>query len=228
MCVLGRGKARKVTVFVSAGDQRDGRPVYELVVERAQARGLAGATVLRGLMGLGADGKVHTAHVTSAHAEVPLQVEIVDSAEMIAAFLPELYVLVDEQLIEQHDVEIIRPAAQPSAGAHMKLEGKARMLRVFIEAVDQWEGEPLHEALVKRLRLLDIAGVTVIRGVMGYGATGRLHRHKMLRHDEPIVLIIVDTPEKIATVMPAIDHMLGGGMAVLSDVDVIFHRPAPA
>src|SRR5207245_9002458 len=113
------------------------------------------------------------------------------------------------------------PAPAPSQEAsHVKLEGKAKMLRVFIEAVDKWEGEPLHEALVKRLRQLDVAGVTVFRGVIGYGATGRVHRHKVLRHDEPIELVVVDTPEKLERALAAIDHMIVGGIVALSDLEV--------
>jgi hypothetical protein len=73
---------------------------------------------------------------------------------------------VQARLVTLEEVDVITP----SRGAHMRLEDKTKMLRIFIEAVDQWEGEPLHEALVKRLRLLDIAGVTVIRGLIGYGS----------------------------------------------------------
>lgn len=228
--MLTRGKAKKLTIFVSASDERNGRLVHEIVLERARACGIAGATVLRGVMGFGAQGKIHTPRFAGAHSQVPLEIEIIDSAEAIDRFLPELYTIVDESMVQVKDVEVLKAArrdgAHAAGEAHMKLEGKAKMLRIFIETVDQWEGEPLHEALVKRLRQLDIAGVTVIRGLMGYGANGRVHRHKVLRHDEPMVLVVVDTPEQIEKIMPAIDHMLGGGMAVLSDVDVAYYRPA--
>jgi PII-like signaling protein len=200
-----RGKARKLTVHLPAGAVHEGRALHELLVERAHACGLAGATLTGGTSGF--------------------DLEIIDSAAAIDRFVPEVSALVDEGLVETAEVEIVAARSARVEG-HVKLEGKAKMLRIFIEAVDQWEGEPLHEALVKRLRQLDIAGVTVIRGLIGYGATGRVHRHKVLRHDEPLVLVAVDTAEKIATVMPAIDHMLGGGLAVLSDVDVVLHRPA--
>ncbi len=102
------------------------------------------------------------------------------------------------------------------------------MLRIFIEAKDAWSGEPLHEAIVKRLRQLDIAGATVIHGAIGYGATGRVHRHKALRHDEPVVIVVVDTAEKLEKVIPHLDEMIGDGMVVMSEVDVIFYRGAPA
>jgi PII-like signaling protein len=200
-----RGPAQKLSIHLHAGAAHEGRALHQLLVERAHARGLAGATLARAGSGW--------------------HLEIVDDAAAIAAFLPEVCALVDEGVVEVSAVEIVK-APRAAEEGHMKLEGKAQMLRIFIEAVDQWEGEPLHEALVKRLRQLDLAGVTVIRGLLGYGATGRVHRHKALRHDEPLVLVVVDTAEKIATVMPAIDHMLGGGMAVLSDVEVVLHRPA--
>jgi PII-like signaling protein len=227
--VLQKGHAKKLSIYVNAGDLRDGRPVHERLVEQARASGLAGATVVRGVMGYGAHGAIEATHIGHMHAHEPLEVEIVDTAEAIDGFLPEVYALVDEGMVEVAEVEVVkvgRHAAMTTGEAHMKLEGKAKMLRIFIEATDQWEGEPLHEALVKRLRQLDIAGVTVFRGLLGYGATGRVHRHKVLRHDEPMVVVVVDAAEKIARIMPAVDRMLGGGMAVLSDVDVVFYRPA--
>jgi PII-like signaling protein len=176
----------------------DARAACVRLVERARACGLTGATATRALAG-----------------DERFVVELVDSAEAIDAFLSELP---PDAAAEISDVEIVK------RGVPRKVEGKAQVLQIFVEAVDQWEGEPLHEALVKRLHLLDVASVTVERGLMGYGASGRIHKHKVLRHDEPIVIAVVDSAEKIAQVMPAIDHMLGGGMAVLFEVDLVPYR----
>jgi PII-like signaling protein len=228
--VPARARLRKLMIYVSADRVHEGRPVHELLVERAAARGLGGAMVVRGLMGYGDSGTVAEAHFGQQHPHIPLELEIFDSVAAIEAFLPEVYALVDNGIVEVGDVEVVKGGRHAevaaSEEANVKLEGKAKMLRIFIEANDQWQGEPLHEALVKRLRQLDVAGLTVLRGVMGYGANGRVHRHTMLHHDEPMILVVVDVAEKIASVMPAIDQMLGGGMAVVSDVDVAFYRAA--
>jgi PII-like signaling protein len=226
--MLTKGKAKKLTVFVTESDTRHGRPVFQILVEMAHKHGLAGATVTRGLMGYGAGGTVHTAHPDLA-SKLPVRVEIVDSAEAIDRILPDVYDLVDEGLVELSDVEVVKyKPRQPQPGTaegHVKLEGKAKMMRVHVGANDQWEGEPLYEALIKRFHLLDLAGATVYRGVAGYGASGRVHRHTLLHHgDDPITVVVVDTVEKLQAAMPAIDEMVGSGMVVLSDVDVVFYR----
>ena len=223
--MLAKGKVKKLTAWVSESATRHGQPVSVLLVELAKKHGLAGATVTRGVMGYGSSGKIHAPHLVSGN--LPLKVEIIDTPEAIERILPDVYEIVEHGLVELSDVEAVKfesHAPLPAPPTHVKLEGKAKMLRIFVEAVDQWQGEPLHEALVKRLRQLDIAGVTVFRGVLGYGANGRVHRHKALRHDEPIELVVVDTAEKLATALPAIDEMIGGGMVVMSDVDVMFYR----
>jgi PII-like signaling protein len=231
--MLTRGKARKLTVFVTESDTRHGRPLFQMLVDLARQRGLAGATVTRGMMGYGASGVVHAAH-PDLLSKLPVRVEIIDSPEAIDGILPDVYDLVDDGLVELADVEVVKvkPRAPVDRGGegHVKLEGKAKMMRIHIGANDQWQGEPLHEALLKRFHLLDLAGATVYRGLAGYGASGRVHRHRLLRSgDDPITIVVVDTAEKLQSAMPAIDEMVGSGMVVLSNVDVVFyrHRAAP-
>jgi PII-like signaling protein len=229
--MLAKGKAKKLTIYVTESDTRHGKPLYRALVELAHRHGLAGATVSRGILGYGASGVVHAVHPDLV-SKLPLRVEIVDSAEAIDRILADVYDMVDEGLVELADVEVVKfKERRPKApeGQHMKLEGKAKMLRIHIGADDKWEGEPLHEALIKRFHLLDLAGATVYRGVAGYGASGRIHHRKMWRSsDEPMTIVIVDTAEKIQNAMPAIDEMVGNGMVVISDVDVVFYRGAPA
>ncbi len=229
--MLQKGKAKKLTVFVSESDTRHGKPLSAWIVDIAHKHGLAGATVTRGIMGYGASGVDHVTHPDLA-SKLPLRIEIVDSAEAIDKILPDIYDVVEEGLIELSDVEVVKVKARPPAAAaagaphaHVKLKGRAKMMRIHIGAADQWEGEPLADALIKRFHLLDLAGVTVYRGLAGYGASGRVHRRKVWRSaDEPITLVVVDTAEKLELAMPAIDEMVGSGIVVLSDVDVVFYR----
>jgi PII-like signaling protein len=238
--MLAKGKARKLTVYINEGDTRHGKPLYVALVELARKHGLAGATVSRAVMGFGAGGRVHTLQSVELATHMPLKVEIVDTAEAIDHLLPDVYDLVDEGLVEMSDVEVVKftaPKQVPGGKelSHMKLEGKAKMLRIHIGAADKWQGEPLAEALLKRFHQLDLAGATVYRGQMGYGASGRVHRRRIWRSaDEPITVVVVDTSEKLEQAMPSIDEMVGSGMVVMSDVDVIFYReqrpgaPGPA
>jgi PII-like signaling protein len=91
----------------------------------------------------------------------------------------------------------------------MKLEGKAKMLRIHFGEDDQWQGRPLHRAIVERCRELDIAGATVYRGIEGYGASTIIRRSHLLRltSDAPILVQIVDTAENIALLIPVLDEM---------------------
>ena len=105
----------------------------------------------------------------------------------------------------------------------MKLEGKAKMLRIIISEDDKWEGEHLYEAIIKRLLMNDIAGATVYKAIAGYGPHKRYHKKKTLTaHGElPILITVMDTEEKISKVIPILDELVGEGIVVLSDVNVI-------
>lgn len=105
----------------------------------------------------------------------------------------------------------------------MKLEGKAKMLRVHFGENDKWHGRPLYEAIVEKCREMDIAGATVFRGIEGYGASTLIHRHHLFRSDAdlPIMVSIVDTEEKLRALFPALDEMVDEGLIAISDVEVI-------
>ncbi len=105
----------------------------------------------------------------------------------------------------------------------MKLEGKAKMLRIYFGEDDQWQGRPLHEAIVERCRKLDIAGATVYRGIQGYGASTRIRRRHLLQFspDAPILVQIIDTDENLQRLIPALDEMVSEGLIAMSDVEVI-------
>jgi len=108
----------------------------------------------------------------------------------------------------------------------MKIPQDGYLLRVFIGEADQWHGKPLYEAIVLKARELHLAGATVLRGPMGFGANSRLHTTKILRlsEDLPIVIEIVDAKEKIELLMPHIDEMVQEGLVTLERVQVIQYR----
>ena len=112
------------------------------------------------------------------------------------------------------------------------LQGKAKLMRIFLGEQDRWRGKRLHEAIVESLRAHDIAGATVYRGIAGYGANSRLHKEKRMRlsSDLPVMVSVVDEEARIRAYLPVLEQMLGDGLVVLSDVDVIkyTHRLQPS
>jgi len=105
----------------------------------------------------------------------------------------------------------------------MKLEGTAKMLRIHFGEDDKWKGRPLHQAIVEKCRELDIAGATVFRGIEGYGASTLIRRSHLLSFssDAPVMVSVIDTAEKIATLLPHLDQMVTEGLIAISDVEVI-------
>jgi len=97
----------------------------------------------------------------------------------------------------------------------------ARLLRIYISESDRYEGAPLHEAIVAKCRELKIAGASVFAGLEGYGETAELHRSHLMHSDCPIVIVIVDRPEKISALVPEIESMLNTALIATSDVEML-------
>lgn len=108
----------------------------------------------------------------------------------------------------------------------MRLAGPAKWLRIYIGERDHWHGKPLYLAIVELFRREGLAGATVYRGLAGYGASGHLHTTRIvqLSIDLPIVIEAIDTPEKIAEVLPKIDEMVSEGLIILADCEVVAYR----
>jgi PII-like signaling protein len=226
--MLQTGPGKKLIAYVSATDKYHGVPIHEALLQWLHDHGVAGATVTRALAGYGAHGTYHVTRPLSLTENLPIRIEVVESAEKIHRILPFVYDIVQEGLIEILDTEIIKythkhEAEERPTKEHVKLEGRAKMLRVYVDEDDKWEDEPLSEAIVKKLRMMDIAGATVYRGIMGYGAQHRVHKSGFLglSHNLPVMISTIDTDEKIRRAISALDEMVDEGLIVLSDVEVI-------
>jgi PII-like signaling protein len=105
----------------------------------------------------------------------------------------------------------------------MQIQKQAVLLRIFIGEDDKFGGAPLHEAIVLKARELHLAGATVLRGPMGFGASSRLHTTKILRlsEDLPLVIEIVDSEDKINGFLPTVDEMMTSGLITLEKVQVL-------
>jgi PII-like signaling protein len=105
----------------------------------------------------------------------------------------------------------------------MQIPKQAVLLRIFFGEDDRVEGRPLYEAIVLKAREMHLAGATVLRGPMGFGASSRLHTTKILRlsEDLPLVIEIVDSEEKINDFLPVLDRMMSSGLVTLEKVQVL-------
>jgi hypothetical protein len=108
----------------------------------------------------------------------------------------------------------------------MQIPEEAQLLRIFIGESDKWKGQPLYEAIILKAREMGIAGATMLRGLMGYGANSRIHTAKILRlsEDLPIIVEIVDGTEKISALLPIIQEMVGDGLITIENVQVLQYR----
>jgi hypothetical protein len=111
----------------------------------------------------------------------------------------------------------------------MQLPQDAVLLRIFVGESDRHDHRPLYEAIVLKARELQLAGATVLRSPMGFGAASRLHTAKILRlsTDLPMVVEIVDAEDKINAFLPVLDTMIGGGLVTLEKVRVLHYRGQP-
>lgn len=112
----------------------------------------------------------------------------------------------------------------------MILPQEGSLLRIFIGETDKRDGKPLYEWIVLKAREHGLAGATVLRGIMGYGAHSRLHTFKIerLSEDLPVVIEIVDTREKLEAFLALIDHEIPEGLATIEKAQIHFYRSGVA
>lgn len=234
--MLSPGKAIKVSIYLSEGSTHRGASTYSSILDFLYFRGCSGATVLKGIAGFGADHHIHSANLVEISDHLPLKIEFIETREKVNEMLGKLEEMVGSGLIEVQETTIAKPAQtskpkkSPVASAeHVKIEGKAQLMRIFIGESDRWRDQPLHEALIRAMRANDLAGATVYRGILGYGAHRRVHKEKALSlsHDYPIMISVIDTGQKLQQFLPLVDEMVQEGLVVLSDVDIIKYSPRP-
>jgi hypothetical protein len=102
----------------------------------------------------------------------------------------------------------------------------ATLLRIFVGGDARHRSHPLYESIVLKAREMHLAGVTVLRGHLGYSHTSRLHRQKIFRlsQDMPLVIEIVDVPSKIEAFMPILDEMMTSGLVTIKQIQIFGSR----
>lgn len=108
----------------------------------------------------------------------------------------------------------------------MKLPEEGMLLRIFIGESDHYKGKSLYEQIVLKARELNLAGATILRGIMGFGADSRLHTAKLLRlsEDLPVIVEIVDTEENLQKILPFLDEVVTEGLITIEKARVIKYR----
>ena len=225
--MLTKGAAKKVTIFINEDVPHRLTSLHDALMTFLLHKGVAGATATRAFSGFGSHHALHSVQMEAMSEHLPIRIEFVESAERVEELLPTLYEMVTDGLIEVQDttvVKLTRSSAEPEPKLpHQRKSTPAKMLRIFLGEADKWHGEPLYDAIVKRLRMMDIAGATVYRGILGYGAKGHEHKKSFLHvsRDMPIMISVIDDSEKIRAAADAIESMLEDGLLVVSDVDMV-------
>jgi PII-like signaling protein len=223
--MLSKGPAKKVCIYINEDTRHNLTPLYEAILSYLMHKGVAGATAYNALAGFGAHQKMHTAQVELLSEHLPIRVEFLESAEKVEEVLPTLYEMVTDGVIEVQDTTVVKSVmrqkkAEPKL-LHEKKSGKAKLLRIYLGEADRWHDQPLYDAIVKRLHMMDISGATVYRGIMGYGMKGHTHKQGLFRlsRDLPIMIAVIDSEDKIQQGAEAVEEMVEDGLIVISDVD---------
>ena len=207
-------EATKLTIYLGRQERAGRVPAFVAVCDLLHRRGLDGATALLGVDGT-AHGRRERAAFFSRNAEVPMMFIAVGAGERIRGILPELGPLLQRPLLTLERVRICKrdgqllaaPAPLPGADDHgMALWHK---LMVYTSEAVQHHGEPIHRAIVRRLRSAGLSGATTQRGIWGFHGDHAPHGDRLLqlgRH-VPAVTIVIDTPDRIPAAFSVIDEL---------------------
>ncbi|MCS7045321.1 MAG: DUF190 domain-containing protein [Gemmataceae bacterium] len=249
------GEQTLLRLYLRNTDRHGWSSLADVLVQRAKAKHLAGATVLRGIFGLDVQGTLLESKWWSFVEHVPIIIEFVDESRAIGGFLDEVAAVVHEGIatLERAHVLVYRQnriAAERAAMRRdvpgrvaplstlpspedfpaMKMSEEGQLLRVFCGESDTWEGQPLYRAIVLKAKELGLAGATVLRGPMGFGANSRVHTAKLLdlSTDLPIVIELVDSAAKIESLLPFLDQAVTEGLITIEAVRILRYRPGHA
>jgi len=221
----GMDEPTKLTIYLGRQERVYRVPAFVAVCDLLHRRGIAGATALLGVDGT-AHGQRQRAAFFSRNAETPMMVISVGSGEQISRVLPELGALLRRPLMTLERITLCKrdgqnlgtPAALPVRDpAGLPLWHK---LMVYTSEAALSEGQPIHRAIVRRLRDAGVSGATTLRGVWGFHGDHPPHGDRLLQVGRrvPAVTIVVDTPERIVTAFSVIDELTAEQGIVTSEI----------
>jgi len=230
--MLPKGAAKKVTIHLNGDTRHHVEPLWNVIFSFLKQKRVAGATVIRPDLGFGSHGQVHDSKSEYAGDHLPIRIEFIETPKRVDELLPSLYEMVTDGLIEVQDTTVIKAGSRGSTGALQAQPAQnalpdhatrsAKLVRIYLGESDKLDGEPLYEAIVKKLRMLDFAGATVYRGILGYGVKRHTHKSGRLHfsRDLPIMISVVERAERLDELVSVVTDMLLDGLVVVSDVEM--------
>jgi PII-like signaling protein len=230
--MLPKGAAKKVTIYLNGDTRHHVEPLWNVIFSFLKQKQVAGATVIRPDLGFGSHGQVHDPKSEYAGDHLPVRIEFIETPKRVDELLPSLYDMVTDGLIEVQDTAVVKAVASGKLEAPQSLPsqnplpdhaaGPAKLVRIYLGESDRFDGEPLYEAIVKKLRMLDFAGATVYRGILGYGVKRHTHKSGRLHfsRDLPIRISVVARAERLDELVAVVTEMLQDGLVVVSDAEM--------
>jgi PII-like signaling protein len=223
----GNGGAAKVTIYLGRQERVFRVPAFVAVCDLLHRRGIDGATALLGVDGT-AHGQRERAAFFSRNAEVPMMVIAVGAEGRIARVLPELggllerpLVTVERVVVAKRDGQLLTTPPAPDNGSGWQ------KLMVYTSEAARHDGQPVHRAIVRRLRAAGLSGATAQRGIWGFHGDHAPHGDRLLQLSRhvPVVTSVIDRPERIGTAFAIIDQLTSaGGLVTCETVPTRFRR----
>jgi uncharacterized protein len=234
--MLPKGPAKKVTIYLNQDTRAHLDTLWSAILAFLRHKHVAGATLIRADAGFGSHAEFSNPESEYVAQHTGVRIEFIETAGRVDELLPTLYDMVTDGLIAVQDVTVVKSVAKDSKAERAEPEAPkksvnsaAKLVRIYLGEADKRDGEPLYEAIVKKLRMLDFSGATVYRGLLGYGAAGRTHKSGRFgfSHDAPIMISVVEKPEKLDDLVRVVTEMMQDGIIVTSDVEMhqIVHEP---
>ncbi len=227
--MLPRGSARKVTIYLNEDTRAHVEPLWSTILSFLRHKHVAGATLLRADVGFGSHEQFHNPRSEYSSEHLPMRIEFVETVERVDELLPTIYEMVTDGLVIVQDVTVVKSVSKDARHKIAEAESPrkivttpAKLVRIYLGESDKCKDECLYEAIVKKLHMMGFSGATVYRGILGYGA--KRHTHKggrfHLSHDLPIMISVVEKPEKINELVQLVSAMMQDGIIVTSDVEL--------
>ena len=226
--MLSRGAAKKVTIYVNEDTRHHMDALWDAILRFLRHKHVAGATVLRPVAGFGVHELIHSPDQEIRSEHMPMRIEFIDTAEKVdevaSVALRNGRRWADRGPGHKRRQGCRKGKKPAPHSSHAEIGGAATLIRIYLGEADRLNDEPLFEAIVKRLLMMEVAGATVYRGILGYGAKRHTHKEGRFRisNDRPIMISVVDHPSRVDEIIEAVAPMMQDGLIVLSDVEV--HR----
>jgi PII-like signaling protein len=227
--MLPKGEARKVTIYLNQDTRTHMEPLWSAILSFLRHKRVSGASLFRADAGFGTHEEFHNPESEYISGHTGVRIEFIDTPQRVDELLPTLYEVVTDGLVTVQDVTVVKSIAKDAKKPQVATESfkkvvhaPAKLVRIYLGESDKCGDECLYEAIVKKLRMLDFSGATVYRGILGYGAAGHTHRAGRfhLSRDLPIMISVVEKPEKVADLVQIVAGMMKDGIIVTSDVEL--------